>query len=149
MIAALFLCWMPTAPVGVTPELVAYVYRQADEYAIPRNLVDALAWAESGWNPYAQHVNPNGTVDRGLFQPNSRTWLIMIKSYNGGKWADPMNPYDNARLSLAYLADLHAILGSWHSAIAAYNAGIGSVWHNTVPDQTVAYMRRIEAAASM
>lgn len=35
------------------------------------NLMARIALRESGGDPYARHVNTNGTVDRGLFQVNS------------------------------------------------------------------------------
>lgn len=49
---------------------------------------------ESGWNPEATHVNPNGTVDYGLFQINS----IHANRVNGDptKLEDPQTNIDIA-----------------------------------------------------
>jgi hypothetical protein len=41
-------------------------------YGVPEEIALKVAECESGFNPNAKHVNPSGSIDRGLFQWNDR-----------------------------------------------------------------------------
>ena len=73
--------------------------------------------AESGYNPHA--VSAKGA--QGLMQ-------LMPKTAQGLKVADSMNPSDNIRGGVRYLRFLlDTFKGDESLALAAYNAGMGSV----------------------
>lgn len=87
------------------------------EFGVDSSLVKAVIHAESGYNPSA--VSPKGA--QGLMQ-------LMPKTAQGLKVADSMNPSDNIRGGVRYLRFLlDTFKGNESLALAAYNAGMGSV----------------------
>lgn len=93
----------------------------------------ALMWAESGRWTQAWHVNPNKSIDRGLFQVNSihdsqikpedtmkplPNAQYAYKLWTGAGWR-PWMAYGGPRY-LAYLSAVHAVraLGTWKSRIS-------------------------------
>lgn len=105
------------------------------KYGVPMELLQAVAWRESKFDPNANNagLNKNGTYDSGIMQLNSK----MGPQFN---YADTknLNTYDpNASIDVAarYLSSLHDQTGSWTSAVAAYNQGLGSLRANGVANQ--------------
>jgi len=87
------------------------------EFGVDSSLVKAVIHAESGYNPNA--VSPKGA--QGLMQ-------LMPKTAQGLKVADSLNPSDNIRGGVRYLKFLlDTFKGNESLALAAYNAGMGSV----------------------
>lgn len=87
------------------------------EYGVDSSLVKAVIHAESGYNPSA--VSPAGA--QGLMQ-------LMPKTAQGLKVNDSFNPSDNIRGGVRYLRFLlDTFKGDESLALAAYNAGLGSV----------------------
>ena len=68
------------------------LWRQAGGPRRAAPVMAAIARAESGGNPHAQHVNSDGSVDRGLWQ---------INSSHGYSPASSFNPLDNARQAVS------------------------------------------------
>jgi membrane-bound lytic murein transglycosylase D len=119
---------------------------------VPRQLV-WLAEVESSFDPRAR--SPAGAV--GLFQLMSAT----AKRY--GLETSPLDqrlrPEENARAAAKYLEFLHGRFKDWRLALAAYNAGEGTVerlmkQHNArtfdaiathLPAETQMYVPRVEA----
>lgn len=56
----------------LSPNDIMQVVQQAGFNGYAAVVASAVAYAESGGNIYAQHINSDGSVDRGLFQINNR-----------------------------------------------------------------------------
>jgi len=107
----------------------------AAHYEINWRLLDKVIWTESTWDPYA--LSPVGA--EGLMQliPSTAKMLGVDNSFDPGQAI-----WGGAR----YLAKLKRRFGSWHLALAAYNAGPTRVGRcNCVPDypETRAYVKKI------
>lgn len=111
------------------------VLEACDDLAIAPSLAFALAWNESQFNPRAQHQNV-GSVDRGLFQLNSRT-------FEGVSSKDVFDPSKNAHLGLAYFKKILDRLKTTEKALGYYNAGIGMLTDRPLPRSTVLYVARV------
>jgi hypothetical protein len=95
-------------------DIVATIINKCLAKDIPINIGFALAWRESGWNPLSSTQNKDGTIDRGLFKLNSKSFKKDTKWFNIDV---------NAELGLNYLNDKHTQYKSWETALALYNAG--------------------------
>lgn len=110
------------------------ILNEASRYSVPLPLAFALAYVESRFDPDA--VNRNlGSVDRGLFQLNSRAFPSL-----SAKRA--FDPDTNAQIGLEHL---HACLEQGSNvivALAMYNAGSTGVRMGT-PITTLNYISQI------
>lgn len=89
-------------------------------FAVSRYLLLAIAENESGLNPLAVNHNPDGTLDYGLMQINSR-WLPVLAAQ--GIDSDAlMNPCTNLEVGAWILAGNFARYGRNWRAVGAYNA---------------------------
>ena len=89
---------------------------------------------ESSYRIRAVHHNPD-TVDRGLFQLNSRSFPRLSEK-------EFFDPYINARYGLAHLRYCLGVGESEVIALAMYNAGIHGVTRGT-PFSTLKHVARI------
>ena len=138
-------------------------YRERIEEALERHhLPHALlyvAMIESGYDPLDR--SSAGAAGLWQFMPEGgRIYGLRIDH-----WVDERNDPDKATEAvMRYFADLHARFGSWHLALAAFNAGYGAVLssvhkYNTndywvlasledgLPFETVQYVPKALAAA--
>jgi len=113
------------------------ILETCDELDLDPSLGFALAWNESHFNPRAVSYNPT-TVDRGLFQLNSR-------SFAGLDRKTVFDPRSNAVRGLTYYKMALAKLGSEEKALGYYNSGIGLVSDRALPRSTRAYVKKILA----
>jgi len=118
-------------------EIAQAILANADRYDVPPALAFALCWEESRFNPRAiNRGNRDGSVDRGLFQLNNRSFPnLEIPAF-----------YDieqNARNGISYLRQCIDSGGSIVSALAMYNAGAGRVRSTGAPHVTLNYVNRI------
>mgnify|MGYP001596471211 FL=1 len=81
-----------TAPTGKALEIAKMVSRETN---IPLDTISRIIWAESGYNPNAEHLNKNGTTDHGYFQIND---IHIPEAKSMG--LNINNPYDNARFAI-------------------------------------------------
>lgn len=111
--------------------------KASQRYGIDRNLILAISLTESGWNPQAKNGNSYG---------------LMQLSTNTTASKECSNLYHiecNILASTKHYAGLHAkYKGNTRLALAAYNAGGGSVDHslrNTgdIPPSTLHYVRKV------
>jgi len=118
-------------------DVVHAILYYSDEFDISPALTFALCWEESRFNPYAiNRQNRNGSIDRGLFQLNNRTFpnLADTAFYNANT---------NARHGIEHLRYCIDTGGTEISALAIYNAGAGRVTSTGTPYVTLNYISRI------
>jgi len=106
----------------------------ADGHDIPLPLAFSLAWGESSYRVHAVNRN-SGSVDRGLFQLNSRTFAFLTED-------QLYSPEVNARYGLAHLRFCLDEGKSELVALAMYNAGTARVRRGT-PYSTLNHVARI------
>ncbi len=93
--------------------------------SVPLSILLAVAYTESRFKPKARNKNKNGTRDYGLMQINS-LWSKQAHKM-GFSWSKiKHSPCDNVMFGSHILRSNHKRLGSWKSAIGAYNAGFGN-----------------------
>jgi soluble lytic murein transglycosylase-like protein len=104
---------VPTA----APRVADALDRAADSAGLPRDLVWALAYVESRYNPSAvSHVGAMGLLQ------------LMPRTADGLGVDDPFDPHQNAEAGARYLARLiRKYDGDVRAALAAYNWGEGNV----------------------
>ena len=122
------------AGVAGDAQLGRIILQQASAYDIPLPLAFALAWGESQFDVRAFNRNPQ-SVDRGLFQLNSRTFPNV-------KLDDFYDPQVNARLGLKHLRFCLNQGQNELVALAIYNAGAHKVRKGT-PYSTLHHIARI------
>ena len=117
-------------------EIAEAVLANAAANEIPPALAFALCWEESRFNPRAHNRNRNETVDRGLFQLNSRSFPDLDID-------DFYNPGINARYGLAHLSWCLNTAGTEVAGLAMYNAGSTRVRSAGTPKMTLDYISRV------
>ena len=109
----------------------------AEEYDIPVSLAFSVAYAESKYKTDARNVNKNGSIDRGLFQLNNRTFPnLSEKSFYDAKVS--------AHYGMSHLRFCMDTAGNEVAAIAMYNAGTNKVHNDRTPKTTLDYIYRIQ-----
>ncbi len=106
----------------------------ADRYGIPQQLFFNLVTAESNWN--AEITSHRGAIGLTQLMPGTAEELGV----------DPWDAYENLDGGARYLSQQFQTFGSWELALAAYNAGPGSVRkYNGIPpySETQEYVRKI------
>lgn len=128
------------ADVCASPEIVEVILANVDLFDIPPALAFALAWEESRLDPRAVNSrNRNGSIDRGLFQLNNRSFpQLEIRSF--------FDPAVNAWYAMNHFRFcLDAAEGYEVAALAMYNAGTTRVNSSSTPKTTLDYASRILA----
>ncbi|MHB0980581.1 MAG: lytic transglycosylase domain-containing protein [Thermoleophilia bacterium] len=98
----------------------------AARHAVDPYLVAAVARAESGFDPAA--VSSAGAVGLMQIMPATGEWIVRRDDWQGGPVGDLTDPAANLELGAFYLAFLIDLFGGdVRSALAAYNAGQGTV----------------------
>lgn len=125
---------------GLCPsrEIAEAVLVSADWFNIPPALAFALAWEESEFNPLAVNdtKNRDGSIDRGLFQLNNRSFPhLELQAF----FSPDLNSW-HAMSHLRYCIDTGR---SEIAALAMYNAGTGRVTASGAPKSTLDYISRI------
>jgi len=110
------------------------ILTHAEKNNITPSLAFSLAWAESRYKIRAVNRNA-GSIDRGLFQLNSRTFPVLEEG-------DFYNPEINARHGLAHLRFCLNEGKSEIVALAMYNAGTYGVIRGT-PYSTLKYVAQL------
>jgi len=118
-------------------DIAQAILNSSDNFNISPALTFALCWEESRFNPNAiNRQNRNGSIDRGLFQLNDRSFpnLEIITFYNINH---------NAHHGIGYLRHCLDSSDSIISALAMYNAGAGRIKSTGAPEVTLNYISRI------
>jgi membrane-bound lytic murein transglycosylase D len=108
-----------------------YLKARLREANLPEDMA-YLALIESGFS--TQAVSHAGAVGPWQFMPyTGREYGLRID-----RWVDERRNYEKAtQAAIAYLTDLHAMLGSWYLAAAGYNGGQGRVGRSMMRDNTI------------
>ena len=115
-------------------EITDAILKAADSNGISLPLAFSLAWAESSYRVRALNYN-SGSVDRGLYQLNSRTFPTL-------KEEQFFNPQTNAHYGLAHFRYCIEVGRNEVVALAMYNAGVNGVRRGT-PYSTLHYVAKI------
>jgi N-acetylmuramoyl-L-alanine amidase len=115
--------------------------RWAGEYAVPADLVKAVAWMESG---FQNHVRSGvGAIGVGQLMPAT---VDFVSGRLLETRLDPHQPEQNIRMSARYLRWLlDQTNGDQPKALAAYYQGLRSVRVRGVYTQTLAYVQGVQA----
>lgn len=112
----------------------------AATYGVPEDLLEALAWVESGWQ--SNVVSNTGAVGIGQLMPDTVAFM-------GRKIGVPLDPFDadaNIRMTarfLRYLLDANG--GTITSALASYYQGLRSYRTGPVHAETLLYVATVLA----
>ncbi|OJF76270.1 MAG: hypothetical protein BKP49_07270 [Treponema sp. CETP13] len=117
-------------------ETAMAILEYANKYNIPVSLAFALAYCESNYNIHAINRNTNSSIDRGLFQLNSKSFPYLEE-------ADFFDPFVSAKQGLSFLRFCLNTAGNEIGALAMYNAGPNSVRANRTPQQTLNHIANI------
>jgi outer membrane murein-binding lipoprotein Lpp len=116
---------------GLSEEVVQLIYSEATKCGYPISLPLAIVESESNFDPMVDHVNTNGTHDRGLFQINdcldNSLWSCVFpdEPFNKSKLFDPVV---NTKMGLYHLNSLYTQYeGDLHKILTAYNRGSGGM----------------------
>lgn len=105
-------------------EYDTYILESCEKYDVSPYLVYSVIKAESNFDPEAKSTSDPPAY--GLMQITEDTWKdYNFKSYVDGKKF--FNPQDNIKIGTHILADLLKKYGDERTALAAYNAGQGTV----------------------
>lgn len=99
----------------------ALIEQSLDKYQLPRFLL-YVSMIESGYDPHDR--SHKGAVGLWQFLPEGARIYGLRVDYWVDERQDPLRSTDAAA---RYLGDLKARFGSWHLALAAFNAGYGAV----------------------
>jgi len=116
-------------------EIAGIIIEETRRNSLPISLTFSLAWAESRFNPFAVNMN-TGSVDRGLFQLNDRSFPDLEE-------AQFFDPVMNARNGVAYLKYCLERGENEVTALAMYNAGPTRVSQRGAPKMTLDYIHKI------
>lgn len=117
-------------------EVALAILEYANKYNISISLAFALAYSESRYNCNAINSNSNKSIDRGLFQLNSKTFPYLEES-------SFFDPYISAKQGLSFLHYCLETAGNEIGALAMYNAGPTSVKMNKTPQMTLNHIANI------
>jgi N-acetylmuramoyl-L-alanine amidase len=113
----------------------------AKRNAIPRDLLEAMMWHESGFDQ--TKVSSTGAIGVGQIMPNTG---VFIERELIGKDLNPYEMAHNVRMSARYLRYLLKVTGGNSTrALYAYYQGIGSIQKNGIYAETRQYARNIQA----
>lgn len=116
-------------------EIAELILHYADLHEVPASLAFSLAYAESRFVPTAINRN-SSSVDRGLFQLNSRSFPKMSE-------AEFYDPRINTDTGIGYLRYCLDVGENSVVALAMYNAGRTRVTEQGAPKMTLDYIAKI------
>jgi len=115
--------------------------RWSAQYGVPADLLEALAWVESGWQRTV--VSRTGATGIGQLQPATVDHVRLLLRNNK---LDPTNADDNIRMSARFLRFLlDGTGGDVNLALAAYYQGLRSVRTTPVLAETKQYVATVLA----
>lgn len=121
----LFLILLFGLTTGYAKTYEACFKRAAEKNNVPLDILLAVSFTESSFRHSSRNKNHNGTADYGLMQINS-IWAKEAHKY-GYQWSKiKKNACTNIMFGSLILKNNKKRLGSWASAVGAYNAGFAN-----------------------
>jgi soluble lytic murein transglycosylase-like protein len=112
----------------------------AAHYGVPADLIEALAWIESGWQTGV--VSRTGAIGVGQLQPATVDFMQLLI----GMRLDPRSANDNIRMSARFLRYLLDRTGNnVPVSLAAYYQGLRSVTTGSMLPDTKQYVAAVQA----
>ena len=135
----------PVPPRRSVPEKYQAMFAAASESAgIPPGVLESIAYVESGFLATAKSpMREDGHRDLGMFQFNDCYLDWYSEHYNEGIMFDPFDPEEAIRIAALHIVFLYERYGTWMDVLFAYNAGIGAVDRNEIPDSSFRYLLKI------
>lgn len=100
------------------------VMKYSDEYSVPPEVIYGVMYTESHFSENAvSHAGAQGLMQ---LMPDTVTWLSTYY-VNLEEGCDIFDPNVNIKLGTCFLSYAYNKYGSWETAYASYNAGIGRV----------------------
>ncbi len=106
-------------------------------YNVDIFLFVSIMKVESDFNPFAENINNNGSIDRGLCQLNNNTF----NKLNGDDFFNPEKNIENGVSFFKWC--LNTSNQNLIKALAFYNTGIGNVKNKKVGEITLDYINKI------
>jgi hypothetical protein len=121
-------------------DIAELILAAAKTHKVPPSLAFAVAWEESRYRPRAINThNRNDSIDRGLFQLNSRSFPKLSET-------EFFDPRINTWYGIAHLRWCLDAGGSTIVALAMYNAGLTRINSTGTPKTTLQYVERVLGA---
>lgn len=117
-------------------DVAVAILEAADKENIPVSLAFALAYTESRYNVNAVNRNKDYSIDRGLFQLNSKSFPRLSEK-------EFFDPKVSAEHGMAHLRFCLNTAGNDIAALAMYNAGTNKVRNDSTPQMTLNYVSKI------
>lgn len=111
--------YIPEIP--LSEELQAYTYQQCQEKQVSYELVLAMMYHESNYDPAAVRYYQDGSSDSGLMQINSINSKSLNELYG---ITDLQDPYENIEAGVSIISGFVHQYGE-HDGLMAYNMGVG------------------------
>lgn len=125
------------------PNIQAVLQNASQSSGVPVNILQALAYQESSYNPNAVPPNCTGqNCGQGLLQVTPATGASLGLS-------NPFDPQQNANAGASYLMSLYNQFGDWNSALVAYNEGPGAFQKSGAYPSSAAYASTILSNAGV
>lgn len=124
------------AKVSGSMEISKTILREAEKNGVSISLAFSLAWKESSFRPAATHVNSSGSIDRGLFQLNSKYFRFVQEH-------EVFDVEKNTKKGLSHLKYCIEVGGSEVVGLSYYNAGKARVTTKGAPLRTLKYIQKI------
>lgn len=121
--------YIPEIP--LSEELQAYTYQQCQEKQVSYELVLAMMYHESNYDPAAVRYYQDGSSDSGLMQINSINSKSLNELYG---ITDLQDPYENIQAGVSIISGFVHQYGE-HDGLMAYNMGVGG-YQNAIANGT-------------
>ncbi len=122
-----------TPSTSATPLANAFE-RWSTSYGIPKDLLEALTWKESNWQPAV--TGPGGHLGIGQLSPDTVTF---VEERLLGLDLDPLSMSDGVQLAARYLRYLLDRTDSDREALAAWNQGLWGLQNSGMSDSAAAF----------
>lgn len=135
--------YIPEIP--LSQELQAYTYQQCQEKQVSYELVLAMMYHESNYDPSAVRYYEDGSSDSGIMQINSINSQSLYELYG---ITDLQDPYENILAGVSIISGFVHQYGE-HDGLMAYNMGVGG-YQNAIANgtYTTTYAQNIMATKS-
>lgn len=129
----------PVSPPGGQVLLAPIFARWAEVYDVPQDLLEAIAWAESGWNPTM--AGSGGRL--GIMQLSPST-IDLIEGGLLGRSMDPLDADNGVQMGARFLRFLLDRTSSEREAVAAWRQGLTGVLTDGVNANGAGYVDTVE-----